>query len=224
MGSAIGDLLPLALGVAISPIPIIAVILMLLAPNARGASLAFALGWLVGIVAVTVVASLLATSSSSQAGQPADGVSWVKLLAGLLLIALGIRQWRSRPPPGGEAPLPAWMAAVDKFTPLKAAGLGIVLSAVNPKNLLLCVGAGAVIGGADLIGADTIWSVIVFTAVAGSTVVLPVLSYLIAGSRFAPWLAELKVWLQTNNAAVMTVLLLVLGVVLFGKGLGPLLT
>ena len=33
MGSAIGDVLPLALGVAISPIPIIAVILMLLSPK-----------------------------------------------------------------------------------------------------------------------------------------------------------------------------------------------
>jgi len=35
MGGVIGDLLPTALGVAISPVPIIAVILMLLAPRAR---------------------------------------------------------------------------------------------------------------------------------------------------------------------------------------------
>ena len=34
MGEVIGDLLPVALGVAISPVPIIAVILMLLAPDA----------------------------------------------------------------------------------------------------------------------------------------------------------------------------------------------
>ncbi len=38
MGSAIGDTLPLALGIAISPIPIIAAILILLSPRARGTS------------------------------------------------------------------------------------------------------------------------------------------------------------------------------------------
>ena len=46
MGTVIGDLLPLALGVAISPVPIIAVILMLLSPRAGAASLGFAVGWL----------------------------------------------------------------------------------------------------------------------------------------------------------------------------------
>jgi hypothetical protein len=35
MGQAIGDLLPSAVGVAISPVPIIAVILMLGTPRAR---------------------------------------------------------------------------------------------------------------------------------------------------------------------------------------------
>jgi hypothetical protein len=45
VGPVIGDLLPLAVGVAVSPVPIIAVILMLLAPRAGGASLGFLAGW-----------------------------------------------------------------------------------------------------------------------------------------------------------------------------------
>ena len=48
MGGVIGDLLPTALGVAISPVPIIAVILMLLAPRAKAASVGFLLGWVSG--------------------------------------------------------------------------------------------------------------------------------------------------------------------------------
>ncbi|MGH3502089.1 MAG: hypothetical protein ACRDQA_14575 [Nocardioidaceae bacterium] len=45
MGAVIGDVLPLAIGVAISPIPIIAVILMLLSRQASRTSTGFLLGW-----------------------------------------------------------------------------------------------------------------------------------------------------------------------------------
>jgi hypothetical protein len=48
MGTVIGDLLPLGLGVAISPVPIIAVILMLLAPRAGAASAGFGLVPVIG--------------------------------------------------------------------------------------------------------------------------------------------------------------------------------
>ena len=49
MGQAIGGSLPLAVGIALSPIPIIAVILMLTSDRARVNGLAFVLGWLVGL-------------------------------------------------------------------------------------------------------------------------------------------------------------------------------
>ncbi len=52
MWQAIGDLLPSAVGVALSPVPIIAVILMLGTPRARTTGSAFALGWVAGLVIV----------------------------------------------------------------------------------------------------------------------------------------------------------------------------
>src|SRR3954452_16607244 len=55
VGKVLGDLLPLAVGVAISPVPIIAVILMLLAPKAGRASTGFLIMWVVGIAAATTV-------------------------------------------------------------------------------------------------------------------------------------------------------------------------
>ena len=54
----IGEILPLAVGIAISPIPIIAAILMLLSPKAKGTSLGFLFGWLVGIIAAIVIFTL----------------------------------------------------------------------------------------------------------------------------------------------------------------------
>ena len=49
-GAVLGDVLPLAVAVLISPIPIIAAILMLLSPNAGATSVGFMLGWLGGIL------------------------------------------------------------------------------------------------------------------------------------------------------------------------------
>jgi hypothetical protein len=59
LGGAIGDLLPSALAVALSPIPIVAVVVVLGAAGARTAGPAFALGWIAGLVAVSVVVVLV---------------------------------------------------------------------------------------------------------------------------------------------------------------------
>jgi Sap, sulfolipid-1-addressing protein len=128
MGAVIGDLLPLAVGVAISPIPIIAIILMLLAPKAGRASTGFGFGWLLGIVVVTTLVLLVAGGTAgASTGGPSAGVSWVKLVLGLLLLGVGVKQWRDRPKPGDETPLPKWMAAIDKVTPVRATALGFAL-------------------------------------------------------------------------------------------------
>jgi threonine/homoserine/homoserine lactone efflux protein len=225
MGAVVGDLLPLGVGVAVSPVPIIAVILMLLAPRAGGTSAGFGLGWLAGIVVVTTVVVLVAggAGAGTDEGGPSTVTSWVTLLLGVLLLALGVREWRQRPKPGDEAALPKWMAAIDGFTPVKATGLGFLLSALNPKNLLMCIGAGLTIGQANLDTGQSVLAVAVFTVIAASTVLLPVIAYAVAKDKMRHPLDELKAWLQVNNAAVMGVLVLVIGTVLLGKGLGGLL-
>jgi threonine/homoserine/homoserine lactone efflux protein len=144
MGATIGELLPLAVGVAVSPIPIIATILMLLAPHARAASAGFAAGWLVGIVIVVTVVAVVAASADlgGTADDPSTGASWVKLVIGVLLVLLAGRQWSKRPRGDQPGSMPTWMTAIDSMTVGKAAGLGFLLAAVNPKNLLLCLSAG----------------------------------------------------------------------------------
>jgi len=220
----VGDLLPLAVGVAVSPVPVIAVILMLLAPRAGAASAAFGLGWTVGVVGVVVVAIVLAGGADlGSDGEPSTAASVTQLVLGLLLLLVAARQWRARPHGDEPATLPSWMSAIDQLTPVKAAGLGLLLSAVNPKNLLLCVSAGVTVAAAALETGQQVASVAVFTVVAISTVVVPAVAYAVAGARLRDPLDELKVWLQANNATVMAVLLLVLGVSVLGKGLGGLL-
>jgi threonine/homoserine/homoserine lactone efflux protein len=224
MNAVIGDLLPLAVGVAVSPVPIIATILMLLAPKASGTSIGFLLGWVVGIVGATTLFTAIASTAGLDDGSSdsSSASAWIKIGLGVLLLVFAVRQWRHRPKPGEDAPLPKWMAAIDSFTLPKALGLGFLLSAINPKNLLMCVAAGTAVGGAGLDTGEVVVAIVVFTVIAASTVALPVIGFLVARERLRHPLDELRTWLQANNVAVMSVLLLVIGVVLLGKGIGAL--
>ena len=224
MGQTIGDVLPLAVGVAISPIPVIAVILMLLSGRARANSLAFLFGWIAGIVATCAFFVWLAgTQDLSTGGQPSTLSSSIKLILGLLLLLAGVKQWQGRPETGAEVKMPGWMKRIDSLTPAAALGLGVLLSAVNPKNLLLIVAAAVTIAQASLSTTDDAITIAVFTVVGASMVALPTLTYLIMGGRAQPSLDRAKSWLSVNNTAVMAVLFLVFGFTLLGKGLGGLL-
>lgn len=220
MGSVIGEILPLALGIAISPVPIIAAILMLLSPKAKRVSVGFLVGWVVGIIAVVVAFTLLSgliPQEGQEASNPIAGT--IKILLGAGLLVLAVRQWRMRPKPGEKAALPKWMAAIDTVTSGRAAFLGFLLSAANPKNLLMAIGAGLVIGAGGLTRAEESIAIAIFVLIAASTVAIPVIAYLVASKRMTAPLESLRDWLVQNNATVMTVLLLVLGVVVIGNGI-----
>lgn len=221
MGAAIGDILPLAVGIAISPIPIIAAILMLLSPKARSTSLGFLGGWVLGIAVAVTIFTLLSSvlpAGDPDAAKPITAV--IQLLLGTGLVFLAIRQWRSRPAPGVEPALPKWMAGIDTMTAARALGLGFLLAAVNPKNLLLGAAAGLAVGSAGLDPGAVVLALVVFTLVAAASVAVPVIAYLVASDRMAAPLERLRGWLVHNNATVMAVLLLVIGVVMIGKGIG----
>ena len=221
MNDVVGEILPLALGVAISPIPIIAAILMLLSPKARGTSLGFLLGWVLGIVVAVVAFTLLASvlpEADDSSSKPVAGT--IKIILGALLLVLAVKQWRSRPTGDAEPALPHWMQAIDTMTVGRALVLGFLLSGLNPKNLLMGAAAGLAIGSADLTTTDHVIAIAVYSLVAASTVAVPVIAYLFATERMAAPLASLRTWLVHNNATVMAVLLLVIGVVVIGKGIG----
>ncbi|WP_091227212.1 GAP family protein [Microbacterium sp. 3J1] len=221
MGAVIGDILPLALGIAISPIPIIAAILMLLSPQAKGTSLGFLVGWLLGIVVAVVVFTLLSSvlpDADADESKPIAGT--IKIVLGALLLVMAVRQWRSRPQGDVEPPLPKWMAAIDTMTSVRALVLGFLLSGLNPKNLLMGVAAGVAIGSSGVTASESAVAITVFTVIAVSTVAVPVIAYLVAAAKMATPLEVLRQWLVHNNSTVMAVLLLVIGVVLIGKGIG----
>ncbi|WP_024800594.1 GAP family protein [Nocardia sp. BMG51109] len=219
MGTVIGDLLPLAVGVAISPIPIVAIILVILSDRAASSGTGFAVGWVAGIALGTTIVVLLAGGFTGTGDQePSPAVAWTKIVLGVLLVVLAASQWRGR----SDDTTPRWMQAIDELTPVKALGLGAVLAVVNPKNLLLCVSAGVAIGTSGLGAGGKTGAVVIFTVLAAATVLAVVLGYLLAADRLRGTLGRARNWLQANNHAVLAIVLLVMGTVVLGKGIGGL--
>ncbi|GGL19944.1 GAP family protein [Nocardia jinanensis] len=219
MGTVIGDLLPLAVGVSISPIPLVAAILMILSKNASAAAGGFASGWTAGIVLATVVFAVLAgVIGLSGDSEPGGAAAWMKIGLGLLLLAVAVAQWGHR----ADTAEPGWMRGIDRITAGKAVLLGATLAAVNPKNLLLCASAGVAVGASGLgVGAQTV-AVVVFTVLAAASVLGVVVGYAVAADRLRGTLDRARAWLEANNHVVMAIVLSLMGAVVLGKGIGGL--
>jgi len=221
LNDAIGDLLPSALAVALSPVPIVAVVLVLGAPRARTAGPAFAFGWIAGLLSVSVVVVLL-VGRGDDPDSDDPGVNWLKIAIGILFLLMAAGQWRKRPKRGEEPETPSWMATIDTATAPRAALLGLALSGANPKNLALTLAAAASIAEAGLDQADTAIATAVFIALGSITVAGPVLFYLVDAGRAARPLGAVKQFMSDNNAVIMMVVLLLLGAKLLGDGLADL--
>jgi threonine/homoserine/homoserine lactone efflux protein len=220
MGQAIGQSLTIAVGVAVSPLPIVAVVLMLVTERGRLNGPAFIVGWWVGLAIVgAIVLSIAGGADASSQGEPATWVNVLKLVLGVLLLLVAVRNWRGRPRAGEDAPTPKWMGALDRFTPLKAAGAGVLFSALNPKNLLLAVSGAAAIAGVGASTTDEIVAYVVFVLVATIGVGAPVVIYSALGDRAPSLLDRLKNWMAQHNAVIMAALLLVIGVKLIGDAI-----
>jgi threonine/homoserine/homoserine lactone efflux protein len=223
MAEAIGQVLPLAVGVALSPVPIIAVVLMLGTPRARTNGPMFILGWLLGLSMVGVIVLLVSSGADASGGDdPATWVSILKLVLGVLLMGIAARQWHRRPRGDSDASLPTWMRTIDRFTPARATAMALALSGINPKNLVLTVGAAAAIAqtGASTGGQAVALAVFVLLGTLGPG--LPVAVYFLMGERATHILDDLKTWMGRNNAAIMAVICLVIGAKLIGDGIAGL--
>ncbi|MFE2721347.1 GAP family protein [Kitasatospora sp. NPDC059327] len=221
MGDAVGQMLASAVGIAISPMPLIAVILMLATPKGRANGPAFTGGWVVTLAAVVTVVVLVGSGLSTDSARP-TWAWWLKLALGTLFLLLGFRQWRGRPREGHVHGPPKWMQAIDRFTPGKAAGLAAALVAANPKNLVLAVGGAVSIATSTASGGGKAVAAALMVLIGSLCTVVPLAVYLFGGDRSARVLGEWKAWMAAHNAAIMMVVLVVLGAKYIGDAVAGL--
>ncbi len=219
MGSAIGEIVPLGIGVAVSPGPIVAVILMLLTSRARSNAPALLAGGIAALAVVVVGVLLISSRTAVPAlDMQSTAASSAKALVGVLLLLLAWRQWRSRPKDSEEPGTPGWMRQMERVNPALALGFGAFGLGVNPKDTPLAALAAVEIEQAGLSAAQSAVTLAVFIAIATASVAAPIALYFALGERAEETLKGWKAWLTAHNAVVMAALFLVFGVWLAAQG------
>jgi hypothetical protein len=210
------ELLPLALVITISPLSIIPAVLVLHAPHPRRTSLAYLVGWLLGLAGLTAIFIGISDMLGGLRQSPPAWASWLRIAVGALLIVFGVIRWLTR---HGHDHMPAWMRSLTTVSPIRAAVTATALTVVNPKVLFICAAAGLAIG-ADALGViGTVLSAAVFVAVAASSVAIPILACAVAGDRLDAPLERLKHWMEKHNAALVAAILVLIGLVVLYKGI-----
>lgn len=214
LASELPELIPLALVIALSPLSIIPGILMLHTPRPRPTSLAFLAGWVLSIGVVT--AAFLGGSEMTSGQGPSPWARYARIAIGVALIVWGLYRWVNRK---RSADVPKWLTSMTSIKPGRAFLTGIVLTVANFKVLFMCIAAGVAIGTAEL-GRTQSWiAVLIFTALAVSTVAVPTLAYQVAGDRLDEPLNRLKTWMEDNHAGLIGAVLIVIGLMVLYKGI-----
>lgn len=218
MADLVQQLIPLAMAIIISPLPIAAIIAVLLSPRARFNGTAFTLAGLAVVFAVTVVAALTTHSVGTQSE---TGDDTVVLVLGIVLsvgfLTLAVLSWRSRPAVGQPAKEPSWLSAIDSMSALQAAGLAAVMAITNAKNLPLELKAGAHIGAAGLGVGTSVLISLIFAVVACLGMIVPTALAASGSTRVTRALRAIKTELIAHNAVIMTVVFALLFAVQAGN-------
>lgn len=213
-GDVLTELIPLALVVALSPLSIIPAVLVLHTPRPRPTGLAFLAGWVLGLSGLTAVFIGVSGLLGGMRSQPPGWASWLRIGVGAALIAFGVFRWVTRHSKPHQMP---GTRHITEAGPGKALVIGAALTVVNPKVLFICAAAGLAIGTAGL--GHAVWgATAVYVAIAAATVALPILAYTVSGEKLDPALAKLKTWMETNNAALVAAILVVIGLLVLYKG------
>lgn len=218
----IGLILPIAVAVAVSSVPIMATILILLSPSRTRSAMPFLIGWAAGLLIVVTVFTLLAQAvpTARTQRQPDVAVAVLEIAVGVAIIVLSVfsfRRSRRHPEPAMPDPLKKRRA----LGPWEALGMGFILN-LRPKGLLLAIAAGLTIRADAQSPTDAIVAIVLYTVIGASSVAVPVIATLVAPTRTEPKLVSAREWLARNGGTLTSVILFFIGVVVLGMGIARL--
>ncbi len=220
MLQAIGTLVPLSLAMALSTIPFLATVVVVLSPRGKATAIPYLIGYVVGSFLVVCAFSfgLSALPHDVQIG-PWFGI--VEILLGIALIVLAVIQWqrhrrRQHTPSSG-----AWLDRLERVGPFAALGFALVLN-LRPKSLLVAGAAGIAISSQRLEVGEVVVCVIVFTLLGTVTVSVPVILSLVMPKRTSAWLVQARVFLVRSSSLIALVVLIMVGAFVVGAGLARL--
>ncbi len=217
----LGDLIPYAVPVALSPLPIIATVTLLLGPAGPSGALGFLVGRFAALLALSFVVALLAAEVAGPlAGAERGG--WLRIGVGcLLLVGAGV-VWRGRPRDGATPAPSGWMRSIGGATAGRAARLGVALTALNLKEVAFAAGAGLIVASAAVPAAQALLALLVFAGLACLGVIAPTAWRLADPEGSRAGLGAAQAWLARNKALLVAAVLVAIGANLIGSGLAAL--
>jgi hypothetical protein len=215
MWQAIGHVLPIAVAVALSTVPIMATVILLLSPHRDRTAGPFLAGWVIGLVVVVTAFTLLA-QTVPKPRHPQLALAVGEIAIGLAIIILAAVSWRRSGQT--EVHAPRWLRAVGSLGPWSSFGFALALN-VRPKAVLLAAATGLIIRADGLRVGEGAIVIGVYTVIAASTVAVPILATAMAPDRTRDWLLSTRTWLDANSRVVAVVIMLMVGVFLIGNAL-----
>jgi threonine/homoserine/homoserine lactone efflux protein len=216
---SIGVALPAALAVALSPFPVIGIVLMLAGRSGRRNGPVFAFGWVVGLAAVITLVAIVFGGADDPDSTSSAIADWGRVVAGAAMIVVGIKKWFGRPRRGDAAKTPEWMSSLDDATAQKALTLGLVLSALNPKNFILAANAATSMIELGAEGSDLVVGLAAFVVVGSITVLGAVVAKFAGGRAGATLLDAVREFMVENSTVISVLILIILGGSVLGGGL-----
>ncbi len=219
-----------AMGVALSPTPVLLAIAMLFSGHTRRNALGFLAGWSSGLVLMFFV--LLGLARAEILFLQTDTMSHplVTVLMGIGLVWFGRRQW-TRHGSDSKSEVPEWVNGLEQrfktsklVTPLRALVIGFLVAVVSPKNIVLMLAAVYAITEASLNELDTLILILLFVVTSSVTVGAPVLYAVARGDAAEPTLEAWKTQVLENRKRFTAALLFLFGIFLIVKGTGALVT
>jgi len=205
-------LVPGAVGIALSPLPVASVVFLLGHRRGYAPAVACTAGWVVAIAVALVLAVLVGERLPVQTAGGSSVQAIIALAAGVVLAALAVWQWRVRRLPDGAPSSSRWADAVERVGPLHAFGLGVLLFC-NPKAIVLALTAGLAFGDAEPGVGEAVLAGAAFVVAAASTTVLPLVLVVAAGRRARRPLAAMRAGIGRWGSVGLVVVLAVLAVV-----------
>jgi hypothetical protein len=204
----LGSIIVPALAIAVNPVPIIACVTLLSTPHGKRNALYFIATVVILMLAIgSAVIFIVGQSSSSSTS---TGGAAVTTAFGIIFLAVAVQQWRTKPVEGKD---PGWMKALDK------AGLvaGVVLGISLTNYALLTSGMQKIVKSGLSSSVQTT-ALVVFTLIATSTIILPLIIYLVRPVWAKRVLGGFRDWLMKHNRVILIVVFGLMGTLFTVQG------
>jgi hypothetical protein len=216
MGQALFQVVPLALAAALSSVPISATIFILLSEGRTRSGLAFLTGTVVGTFAACALATVAGQALPGRTRQHEVLVGKLEVAVGIAMVLLGIVTLVRRSAASGRGA--RWLDGIGSLGTLPVFGIGLALN-IRPKAMLLVAAAGLAISRADLPFDETLVLVVLYTAIATCTVVVPIVVTILFPRRMEPRLLAAKGWIAAHSTAVGATIMILMGGFVVGLGI-----